>query len=112
MTQPMVRLLAMILLSLVTSTGAGITRTGLVVVREEAGDRVKRAVGPVGVDINSDINNDIGGQQQRKYRRLEHSIMVQADIRSRSEGDIVRKWSLLKWHSLMEVLEVEVLVDH
>ena len=92
MTHSMVRLLAMVLLSLVTSTRAGITRTGLVVVREEAGDRVKRAVGPVGVDIN----NDIGGQQQRKYRRLEHSIMVQADIRSRSEGDIVRKWRILK----------------
>ena len=108
MTHSMVRLLALVLLSLVTSTGAGITRTGLVVVREEAGDRVKRAVGPVGVDIN----NDIGGQQQRKYRRLEHSIMVQADIRSRSEGDIVRKWRILKWHSHLEVLEVEVLVDY
>lgn len=84
MTHSRVGLLAMMLLSLVTSTGAGITRTGLVVVREE-GDRVKRAVGPVGVDINNDINSDIGGQQQRKYRRLEHSIMVQADIRSRSE---------------------------
>ena len=87
MTHSMVGLLAMMLLSLVTSTGAGITRTGLVVVREEAGERVKRAVGPVGVDINNDINNDIGGQQQRKYRRLEHSIMVQADIRSRSASE-------------------------
>lgn len=85
MTHSRVGLLAVMLLSLVTSTGAGITRTGLVVVREEEGDRVKRAVGPVGVDINNDINSDIGGQQQRKYRRLEHSIMVQADIRSRSE---------------------------
>ena len=76
-------LLVMLVLILVTHTRAGITRTGLVVIREEAGDiRVRRAVGPV---MGADMENDIGGQQQRKYRRLEHSIMVQADIRSRSE---------------------------
>ena len=76
-------LLVMLLCILVTHTRAGITRTGLVVIREEAGDiRVRRAVGPV---MGADMENDIGGQQQRKYRRLEHSIMVQADIRSRSE---------------------------
>ena len=77
-------LLMMVMVTLVTQTMAGVTSTGLVVVREtEAGDRVKRAVGPVAP--GADINNDIGGQQQRKYRRLEHSIMVQADIRSRSD---------------------------
>ena len=75
-------LMMMLVLILVTHTRAGITRTGLVVIREEAGDRVKRAVGPV---MGADMDNDIGGQQQRKYMRLEHSIMVQADIRSRSE---------------------------
>ena len=75
-------LLVMLVLILVTHTRAGITRTGLVVIREEEGDRVRRAVGPV---MGADMDNDIGGQQQRKYRRLEHSIMVQADIRSRSE---------------------------
>ena len=76
-------LLVMLVLILVTHTRAGITRTGLVVIREEAGDiRVRRAVGPV---MGADMENDIGVQQQRKYRRLEHSIMVQADIRSRSE---------------------------
>ena len=80
-------LLVMLVLILVTHTRAGITRTGLVVIREEAGDiRVRRAVGPV---MGADMENDIGGQQQRKYRRLEHSIMVQADIRSRSVGDII-----------------------
>ena len=75
--------LLMMLVTLVTQTRAGVTSTGLVVVRQtEAGDRVRRAVGPV--PPGADINNDIGGQQQqRKYRRLEHSIMVQADIRSR-----------------------------
>ena len=75
-------LLPVILLTLVTHMRAGVTRTGLVVVREED-TRVKRAVGPVGV--GADLNNGLGGGgQQRKYRRLEHSIMVQADIRSRS----------------------------
>ena len=78
--------LLMMLLTLVTQTMAGVTSTGLVVVREaEMGERVKRAVGPVAP--GGDINNDIGGQQQRKYRRLEHSIMVQADIRSRSASE-------------------------
>ena len=73
----------MVLMTLVTQTMAGVTSTGLVVVRQtEAGDRVRRAVGPV--PPGAYINNDIGGQQhQKKYRRLEHSIMVQADIRSR-----------------------------
>ena len=74
--------LLMMLMTLVTQTRAGVTSTGLVVVRQtEAGDRVRREVGPVAP--GADSNNDIGGQQQRKYRRLEHSIMVQADIRSR-----------------------------
>ena len=82
-------LLVMLVLILVTHTRAGITRTGLVVIREEEGDnRVRRAVGPV---MGADMENDIGGQQQRKYRRLEHSIMVQADIRSRSAHFMFRR---------------------
>ena len=47
--------------------------------REEAGPRVRReTVGPV------EPGNTRSRGQGKKYRRLEHSIMVQADIRSRS----------------------------
>ena len=47
-SQPRMRLLMVIMVTLVTQTMAGVTSTGLVVIREtEAGDRVKRAVGPV-----------------------------------------------------------------
>ena len=46
--------------------------TGMIVTRGE--QRSKREVGPMSPDDNS---------VHRKYRRLEHSIMVQADIRSR-----------------------------
>ena len=49
---------------------------GGIVVREEKG-RTKREVGP--------------HLKEKKYRRLEHSIMVQADIRSRYVGWLLDK---------------------
>ena len=66
---------------------------GLVVTRDDR--RYKREVGPVGVGVNG--QNNAGHQSvhhrnhhknnhnegHRKYRRLQHSINVQADIRSR-----------------------------
>ena len=56
---------------------------GMVMVQEEGG-RVRREVGPPPDLENQDngINNK-DKNKERKYRRLEHSILVQGDIRSR-----------------------------
>ena len=70
----------------------GAAHSHLVVLRD-TGTRTKREVGPVtshgGGQYSGGHHN--GGhhnhtkQPQKKYKRLQHSIMVQADIRSRSE---------------------------
>ena len=82
--------LVLVLLLLVVMVGAA--HSHLVVLRD-TGTRTKREVGPVtshgGGQYSGGHHN--GGhhnhtkQPQKKYKRLQHSIMVQADIRSRSD---------------------------
>ena len=59
-----------LLLVLLLVVMVGAAHSHLVVLRD-TGTRVRREVGPV-------------MKTQKRYRRLQHSIMVQADIRSRS----------------------------
>ena len=79
-----------LVLLLVVMVGAA--HSHLVVLRD-TGTRVRREVGPVtsqgggqynGGQYNGGHHNHTK-QPQKKYKRLQHSIMVQADIRSRSD---------------------------
>ena len=75
----------LVLVLLVVMVGAA--HTHLVVLRE-TGTRVRREVGPVtsqGGGHYSGGHHNHTKQPQKKYKRLQHSIMVQADIRSRSD---------------------------
>ena len=66
--------------------GAG-QMPSMVMVKEEGG-RLRREVGPVvqGKEQEQEQEQE-PGQEKKKYRRLEHSIMVQADIRSRLDQE-------------------------
>ena len=70
-----------ILIPLLSSLVFQVIGGGLVVVRDDLQPRHKREVGPVGVEGVGGNNRHTSGH--RKYRRLQHSILVQADIRSR-----------------------------
>ena len=77
--------LVLVLLLLVVMVGAA--HSHLVVLRD-TGTRVRREVGPVtsqGGGHHNGGHHNHTKQPQKKYKRLQHSIMVQADIRSRSE---------------------------
>ena len=70
------------LLLLAGQAGAG-QMPSMVMVKEEGG-RLRREVGPV---VQGKEQGQEPGQEKKKYRRLEHSIMVQADIRSRLDQE-------------------------
>ena len=76
-----------LLLVLLVVVMVGAAHSHLVVLRD-TGTRVRREVGPVtsqGGGYYSGGHHNHTKQPQKKYKRLQHSIMVQADIRSRSE---------------------------
>ena len=76
--QRSVNILGIVTLTLTMLGVSRVSGAGLVVVRQEASagsGRMKREVGPMSPEHQNNVH--------RKYRRLEHSIMVQADIRSR-----------------------------
>ena len=75
------------LLLLVAGQGVAGQVPSMVMVKEEGG-RLRREVGPVvqGKEQEQEQEQE-PGQEKKKYRRLEHSIMVQADIRSRLDQE-------------------------
>ena len=84
------------LLLLAGQAGAG-QMPSMVMVKEEGG-RLRREVGPVvqGKEQEQEQGQE-PGQEKKKYRRLEHSIMVQADIRSRLDQEQEKEQEQEPW---------------